>query len=532
MLKHLHIQNYALIKHLDIDFQTGFTVLTGETGAGKSIIIGALNLVMGARADLKTISEGCDKCIIEAEFDECIVRRELYANGKSRSFVDDSVVMLAELKQLSAKLIDIHSQHENLLLESDAFQLQVVDSIAQNDSIREDYRQKYEAFLAKKKQLEDLQNTAKKSKEDLDYLSFQYQQLAQANLQAGELQQLQEQEQRLQNAQEIKQAIITATHLLESEDATGAISAIQTAYNALDKVKIFLPQEENWLNRLNETIIELKDICETAEHFGDQIEDSTERLNETQERLDLLNSLLKKHQLNSDSELIELRDRLQQQLQHIESFDQDIAQLTQELTQCETALQQAANLLTDSRLSVKQTICEHLVNNLVKLGIIHAKVDISITDTDYSAEGKDNVQFMFAANLNQTLQPVRSIASGGEIARIMLCIKALIASTKGLPTIIFDEIDTGVSGEIANQMGLIMQQMAHNRQIIAITHLPQIASIGQLHYKVYKTDENERTQTHIQPLDQQGRIAEIAYMLSGNPPSPAAIENAKQLLQR
>lgn len=522
MLRHLHIQNYALISHLDLDLEGGFSVLTGETGAGKSIILGALNLVMGGRADTKAITDGEDKCIIEAEFDECIVRRELYANGKSRSFVDDSVVTLAELKTLAARLIDIHSQHANLLLENDDFQLSIVDAIAGNQAETVAYATAYEAYLQAQKALHDLQALARKTQADADYIAFRYQTLADAHLEEGEMASLEEEQFRLSHAEEIRTALETATNAIDGEE----MSVLELL--RMCNLSTAAPELQE---RIESAKIELRDIADEANKQAERTEFDPERLGEVEERLGLLNTLLRKYNAASEEELIGMRDELQRQNEQINSFDADIARLQKELDSRTADLEKAALTLRKTRESVREPIAQQLVKNLTRLGIAHAKIDIAITDApDYTPAGKDDVQFMFAANLNQSLRRVSEVASGGEISRIMLCIKALIASKNGLPTIIFDEIDTGVSGEVASQMGDIMQQMASSRQIIAITHLPQIAAKGQTQYLVYKADTAQRTETHIKRLTEEERVEQIATMLSGKHPTPAAIENARQLL--
>ncbi len=504
MLKRLYIQNYALIKQLDIDFYNGFSVLTGETGAGKSIILGALALVMGSRADTKTISDGEERCIIEAEFrddndnDNYIIRRELNSNGRSRSFVNDEVVTQAELKELAAQLIDIHSQHANLLIGNDDFQLGIVDTIAQNDNERQQYATCYQAYREAEKALRDLQALAAKTSKDQDYLSFQYQQLEEAQLEdPNELTSLEEEEYRLNHVEEMKQQLTIALQALDGDEG-GAAQGIHEANNQLRNLDIG--------ERLRSVEIELKDIIHEVERLSDQTEFDPERLQIVQERLDIINSLLRKHQVQTISELITLRDQWAEQLNRIANFDEDIAAYEQAVAKALAALSDAAKTLRKSREGVRTTICEHLTHDLQQLGIAHAKVDIEISDLDdFTENGHDNVQFLFAANLNQSLRRVSEVASGGEISRFMLCVKALIASTNGLPTIIFDEIDTGVSGEVATQMGQIIRQMATSRQIIAITHLPQIATQAKTQYLVYKQDEQDRTQTHIRQLNEQER---------------------------
>ena len=509
MLTHLHIRNYALISHLDIDFQEGFSVMTGETGAGKSIILGALNLVMGARADTKAITEGEDRCVIEATFSptvnspELIIRRELSANGRSRSFVNDEVVTQTELKTLARELIDIHSQHESLLIGDDLFQIQVVDAIASNTVEREAYANAYSAYLQTTAALREAQALAKKAQADADYLQWQYKQLDEAQLVAGEMEELEQEEYRLSHAEEIQAALAQA--LLQLDSDNGALSLIHST--RIEDADSALAE------RLDSVEIELKDIVSDIQRIYDNTERDPMRLEQVQERISMLQTLMKKHHVLTLEELITLRDDFAQQIQRIETIDEDLDRLQSEVDAAHSALSIAANALTASRLSPSNLIASRLVETMVKLGVPHAKVAVDIQPTDdFTETGKDNVQFMFAANLNQSLRRVAEVASGGEISRLMLCIKALIASSNGLPTIIFDEIDTGVSGSIASQMGEIMRQMGDTRQIIAITHLPQVAAKGEHHYLVYKEDTATRTETHIRSLTQDEHIAEIEKM--------------------
>ena len=522
MLKHLHIQNYALISHLDIDFGSGFSVLTGETGAGKSIILGALSLVLGARADSKAITDGEDKCIIEAEFDEGIIRRELYTNGKSRSFVDDSVVTLQELKVLANKLIDIHSQHANLLIENADFQLEVVDAIAQNAAILATYSAQYERYTTACEELAKLQAFAKKSQQDADYIQYRFKLLDEANLETGEFEELEQEQYQLSHAEDIKTALQTAVEALSGEQGS-AIEALRTC--RLEEAAMDLQE------RIDSARIELQDIAEEAEHKLNHIEMDPARLSWVEERMDTLNGLLHKFSAESIDELIKMRDELAEQVNRLDSFDFDIEQAQKRVAEEKATLIKEATRLTESRKSVVPQICETLVEGLKRLGVAHAKVEIPVLATeDFTPRGCDEVQILFAANLNQSLRNVSEVASGGEISRLMLCVKALIASTKGLPTIIFDEIDTGVSGDIATQMAAIMKEMATHRQIIAITHLPQIAALGQTHYKVYKADTQTRTETHISRLTDEERVTEIASMLSGKNVTESAQKTAKELL--
>ena len=506
MLTHLHIRNYALISHLDIDFHEGFSVMTGETGAGKSIILGALNLVMGARADIKSITEGEERCVIEATFGEdLIIRRELSANGRSRSFVNDEIVTQTELKALARQLIDIHSQHESLMIGDDLFQIQVVDAIAGNTAEREAYSHAYISYQEAIAALREAQALAKKAQADADYLQWQYTQLLEAQLVAGEIEELEEEEYRLSHAEEIQTALAQALQQLDSDN--GALSLIHST--RLSDADSALAE------RIDSVEIELKDIVSDIQRLYDRTERDPMRLEQVQERISMLQTLMKKHHVQTVDQLITLRDELATQVQRIENIDEDLAHLQAEVDTAHSALSIAADALTASRLEPCNLIASRLVEDMVRLGVPHAKVAVDIQPTnDFSETGKDNVQFLFAANLNQSLRRVSEVASGGEISRLMLCIKALIASSNGLPTIIFDEIDTGVSGAIASQMGEIMRQMAQSRQIITITHLPQVAARCEQHYLVYKEDTDVRTETHIRQLADQEHDMEIEKMRS------------------
>ena len=506
MLTHLHIRNYALISHLDIDFHEGFSVMTGETGAGKSIILGALNLVMGARADIKSITEGEERCVIEATFGEdLIIRRELSANGRSRSFVNDEIVTQTELKALARQLIDIHSQHESLMIGDDLFQIQVVDAIAGNTAEREAYSHAYISYQEAIAALREAQALAKKAQADADYLQWQHTQLVEAQLVAGEIEELEEEEYRLSHAEEIQTALAQALQQLDSDH--GALSLIHsTRLSGADSALA---------ERIDSVEIELKDIVSDIQRLYERTERDPMRLEQVQERISMLQTLMKKHRVQTVDQLITLRDELATQVQRIENIDEDLAHLQAEVDTAHSALSIAAEALTASRLAPCDLIASRLVEDMVRLGVPHAKVAVDIQPTnDFSETGKDNVQFLFAANLNQSLRRVSEVASGGEISRLMLCIKSLIASSNGLPTIIFDEIDTGVSGAIASQMGEIMRQMAQSRQIITITHLPQVAARCEQHYLVYKEDTDVRTETHIRQLSDQEHDMEIEKMRS------------------
>lgn len=532
MLTHLHIRNYALISELDIDFEAGFSVLTGETGAGKSIILGALNLVMGGRADTRAITEGEERCIIEAEFrtpvsPDLIIRRELNQNGRSRSLVNDEVVTQSELKTLASALIDIHSQHANLLMADDTFQLSVLDAIAFSDTsgeaLLQTYTAQYDRYCAARDALFRLREEAKKAQQEADYVQFQYEQLRDANLQPGEQESLEQEEYRLAHAEDIRERLHHAYLCIEGDD-TGVLNELRTIH--LDTASDDLAQ------RIESVRIELHDIAEEARRAAEQTESSPERLQQVQDRCAFIQQLLHKHHLSTIEELIVLRNQLEEQCQRIATYDEDIARGQEEMNRQEEQLCKAARQLTDARLAVREKVSQALISRLQALGIAHARMEVSITPLpDYTPSGKDNVQFLFAANLNQSLRRVSEVASGGEISRIMLCIKALMASTRGLPTIIFDEIDTGISGEVATQMGRIMREMAQSRQIIAITHLPQIAAAAQRQYHVYKQDTDRRTETHIRALQDEERVHEIASMVAGHNLTEASVTTARELLK-
>lgn len=532
MLKHIHIENYALISYLDIDLEDGFSVLTGETGAGKSIILGALNLVMGGKADVKVITEGEQRCIIETVFDvenggkkeEIIIRRELNQTGRSRSFINDEVASQADLKSLALRLIDIHSQHANLLLENADYQLEVVDAIAfgKNQEPIENYRHIYDEYIGEYQTLSELQAQAQKAHEDADYVQFQYIQLLDAKLEPSEDQKLDEELYLLSHAEDLKINLQDALERIDGEEH-GALPLIHGIMVG--------DVSQSLAERLQSVEIELQDIFRELQTLEEQTEVNPMRLQAVEERIQLLNSLKKKHHVDSVDKLLDLQETLGRSCQQLDQFDERIAAQQEKVNQILGHLTKAAHELTEQRKRVCPDICRVLQKDLLALGIKHAKIDVEITPKpNYSPTGIDDIQIMFAANLNQSLRHVSEVASGGEISRLMLCIKALIASTNGLPTIIFDEIDTGVSGEIATQMGRIMRDMGQSRQIIAITHLPQIAALGTTQYLVYKEDTPTRTETHIHSLSKDERVQQIASMLSGKQQTDTAFEMAKQLL--
>lgn len=551
MLQSIHIQNYALIEKLDIDFQSGFSVITGETGAGKSIILGAIGLLLGQRADLKAIKSGANKCIVEARFgvspyhleefftendleydaEECILRRELYASGKSRAFINDSPASLVQMKELGEKLIDVHSQHQNLLLNREDFQMNVLDILAKDEEELEAYRNLYSAYRKVSVELDKFMNQAEKSRQDEDYIRFQVEQLEEANLQSGEQEELEEEAETLSHAEDIKGGLYKVDQLIAS-DETNLLSVVKECMQTLQSVsKVYTPAQE-WINRLDSCYIELKDLSHEIASAGERIEFNPTRLDEVNERLNLIYSLQQKHHVSSLEELLEVASDYWEKLDAITSFDDRIEELTQQKQVLYTQVLEQAKILSKLRTNAGKEIEKQMQTYLVPLGMPNVRFVVELTRRDEpNAKGMDNVTFLFSANKNGALQQVASIASGGEIARVMLSLKAMIAGAVKLPTIIFDEIDTGVSGSIAEKMALIMQEMGKaDRQVISITHLPQIAARGSVHYKVYKEDTETGTNSYIRQLNQEERINEIANMLSGATLTEAALNNAKALL--
>ena len=550
MLKSLYITNYALITELHIDFESGFSVLTGETGAGKSIILGALSLILGQRADTKSIKIDADKCIIEAEFDvskykhldsffsqndldsageSCIIRRELTNSGKSRAFINDTPVSLNLIRDLSNRLLDIHSQHENLLLSNDTYQLEVVDIIAQNFSLLSQYKSCFADWKNLQLELKQLQKLAEKQSDDLDYIQFQFQQLTDAHLLDNEQAELELEQETLSHAEEIKMELVKANLLLVEDQ--NSLSMLKDAIAALQHVKGFVPDGNSWYDRLQSSFIEIKDIADEMNVYEERLEFNPVRLEWVENRLSEIFTLQKKYKVSSVAELIELRDNLGVQLQRIDSFDDDIKALMLKLEEAHELMISRAKLLTQSRKASSIPIEKYLVEQLTKLGMPNIQFQVAILELkEFGEQGNDEVQFLFSANKNREVQPVTQIASGGEVSRLMLSIKSLVAHKADLPTIIFDEIDTGVSGEIAHRMGDIMQSMSADMQVITITHLPQIAAKGAQHYRVYKDDSGVQTQTHIERLTENERVNELAQMLSGKIITEAALKNAQELL--
>ena len=550
MLKSLFIQNFVLIDSLDICFNPGFSVITGETGAGKSIILGALSLVLGQRADGKSIKQGADKCVIEAVFDvskyqlepfflgndleydpeSCILRRELYASGKSRAFVNDSPVPLAILKELGTKLIDIHSQHQNLLLGDNRFQLRVVDVMAENEILLILYKKEYTRYQGLRKALSALKERAAQSKQEEDYIRFQLDQLEEANLQPNEQEELEQEQETLSHAEEIKSSLYRVSSCLDGEEQ-GVVSLLKESLSSMDALERYFPRAKEIAERLRSAYIDLNDLASEMEGMIEDVEFNPDRLAWVNERLDTLYALQQKHRVSSVDDLIALRDQFRAQLMDIESFDEQIAALEKQVQDAYKELLQQAAVLSEQRKVAAVAFAQQLVQMVAPLGMPHTRFQVEVVPRkEPESDGMDEIRFLFSANKSMALQPVAQTASGGEISRLMLCIKAMIAGFTALPTIIFDEVDTGVSGDIADKMGHIMQDLGSKMQVFAITHLPQIAAQGEAHYFVYKEDVKGRTLTRIRPLDKEERIREVARMLSGSALTEASLANAKDLL--
>lgn len=551
MLRQLYIKNFTLIDELDISLHAGFSVITGETGAGKSIILGAIGLLLGQRADTKSIKQGADKCIIEAHFDlsryqlqplfeqneieydasDTIVRRELTAAGKSRSFINDTPVPLSMLKELGERLVDVHSQHQNLLLNKQDFQLSVVDILANDAKELADYQHTYGEYQQLQHQLQELKDDIEHNRQNQDFLQFQYEELTAANLTDGEQEELEQQSETMSHAEDIKTALYEANHALYDEN-TGAVGQAKAALSALNSISKVLPKCEDLTERLNSCHIELKDIADEVSTLLENTDFDPAELDQINDRLDRIYELEKKYHAENIGELISQREELKVKLSHIENSDEALHELEERLEQTTRHCQQQADALTQLRQKAAQQIEEQLYQRLVPLGMPKVRFAVKIEQGELSRMGHDQVSFLFSANTSTPLQPVAQVASGGEIARVMLSLKAMISGAVKLPTIIFDEIDTGVSGKIAEKMAEMMQEMGRqDRQVISITHLPQIAALGSHHYRVSKEETAEGTFSRMQELSQEERIREIAQMLSGSDVSEAAIQNAKQLLK-
>lgn len=551
MLKQLYIKNFTLIDELNIQMHPGFSVITGETGAGKSIILGAIGLLLGNRADSKSIKAGRDRCVIEAHFDlskydmqqfftdndidedlsDTIIRRELTAAGKSRAFINDTPVSLTKMRELGEQLVDIHSQHQNLLLQKEDFQLNVVDIIAQDEKQRKNYEAAYNQYKQANQKLNALKAEIEKNRENEDFLRFQFKELDEAQLQNGEQEELEQEYEMLSHSEDIKTALYQADNHLSGDDGN-IIERLKQASEQLANIKDVYPEVTELLERIDSSYIELKDIAQEINGLTDHVEFDPARLETINERLDKLNSLQQKFHVRDLGELIETYHQLKEQLSHIDHSDENVEALEQEVAQLLEKAQKQAKELTAIRTKAAKKVEEEMKQRLIPLGIPNVRFCISLTEKPLSHDGGDKVSFLFSANKSTPLQPVTQIASGGEIARVMLSLKAMISGAVKLPTIIFDEIDTGVSGKIAEKMAQIMVEMGnHERQVLSITHLPQIAAMGSHHYKVSKEETDEGTISRMTELSQQERIQEIAQMLSGSDVSEAALANAKELLK-
>ena len=555
MIRSLTIKNYALISSLDMRFHNGFSVITGETGAGKSILLGAISLLLGQRAETRMIKTGESRCIIEAEFDltgygmeaffehyeldfdghSCIIRRELTATGKSRAFINDTPAQVAQLRELGDQLIDIHSQHQNLLLANADFQLSVLDIIARDEEQKTAYKQAFDHFQETCSELKEAEIRLSRIRDDEEFIRFQLQQLDELRLEAGQQEELEQEAQLLEHAEEIRTALWTASNLMHGDDqmSMGVIASLREAQHQLNGVASLLPSADELSTRINSCLIELKDIVSELDNQADVIDVDPTRLEKVNEWLSAFYAALKKHHAADEAELINIAAQYREQLEQIDNSDDHLRQLQHQRQQAYDAVMTQALVLSKLRQKAAKEIESQLRERLAPLGIPHVRFSVEIAQRqEPTATGIDQVDFLFSANKNTPLQRIADVASGGEIARVMLSIKALISSAVQLPTIIFDEIDTGVSGQIAERMALMMKEMGDGgRQVISITHLPQIAAIGTHHYRVYKQDDADGTTSHIEELDSEQRVNELAHMLSGAALTEAAIQNARALLQ-
>lgn len=551
MLKQLYIKNFTLIDELNISLYPGFSVITGETGAGKSIILGAIGLLLGNRADSKAIKAGRDRCVIEAHFDlsrygmqkffddhdidydadDTIIRRELTAAGKSRAFINDTPVPLTRMRELGEQLVDIHSQHQNLLLQKEDFQLNVVDIIAQDADQLKVYQKEYYAYRKAKELLEELKAEIAKNRENEEFMRFQHKELDDANLQEGELEQLEQEAETLSHSEDIKTALYEADSALSGENDS-ILDKLKNATHQLENICDVYPSMADVTGRMQSSYIELKDIAQEISSSVDHVEFDPNRLDAINTRLDKLYTLQQKFHVETVTELIATRDRIAEQLSHIDNGDEDIEEKEKEVAALLAKAEKQAALVTSIRQKSAKAIEKEMKGRLIPLGIPNVRFEIAFAEKPLSGNGADKVSFLFSANKSTQLQPVSQVASGGEIARVMLSLKAMISGAVKLPTIIFDEIDTGVSGKIAEKMADIMEEMGlQNRQVLSITHLPQIAAKGSHHYKVLKEETENGTISHMKELNSQERIEEIAQMLSGSDITQAALANAKELLR-
>jgi len=551
MLKHLYIKNFTLIDELDISLYEGFSVITGETGAGKSIILGAIALLLGQRADSKTIKQGAEKCVIEANFDlsrynmqpffdendieydagDCIIRRELTAAGKSRAFINDTPVALSMLKELGDMLMDVHSQHQNLLLNKQDFQLEVVDIIADDAAQLTKYQNTYAEFVKAEKELSEMTLAIERNRENHDFLKFQFEELENAKLQEGEQEELEQRSETMEHSEDIKSALYTTDNALSAEQV-GVIQSLRSSLSALRSIESVYPEVSELIERIDSSYIDLKDISQEISSLLESVDFDPAELDQVNSRLDRIYELEKKYHVETVEELISKRDELHQQLAAIENGDESLDALKARRDELVSKARKEADALTKLRTKSAKTIEAEMQKRLIPLGMPHVRFSIQLTPIELGQNGADKVSFLFSANTSTPLQPVSQVASGGEIARVMLSLKAMISGAVKLPTIIFDEIDTGVSGKTAEMMAQIMKEMGnHGRQVISITHLPQIAALGSVHYKVEKNETASGTTSKMRQLDADERVREIAQMLSGSDVTEAAIQNAKELLK-
>lgn len=553
MLKKLDIRNFTLIDHLEMALYPGFSVITGETGAGKSIVIGAIGLLLGNRADAKQVKRGCDKCIIEATFDlsiyhsdvlkdffedndldyepeECLLRREVNANGKSRAFINDTPVTLALMRELGEQLIDVHSQHQNLLLSKEDFQLNVVDIIARDRQQLAEYRAAFAEYRSAQRRLEELREQIATSRDNEDFLRFQQKELSEANLASGEQEQLEQEAELMSHAEDIKRALHEADYGLSGDD-TGIVNLTRSIAAQLRSVADVYPEAQELAERLESCFVELKDISQEIASKVDDVEYDPQRFNLITQRLDTIYTLQQKFHVQTVDELLDRLNGINAQLDNIDNSDEELQELERSVEKLHAVCVEKAVVLTDMRRKSAMVVEQELSKLLVPLGIPKVRFKVEVSPADLSTNGADKVMFLFSANSSTDMQPVSQVASGGEIARVMLSLKAMISKAIGLPTIIFDEIDTGVSGRVAEQMAHIMRDMGKaNRQVLCITHLPQIAAAGSTHYKVAKQETEQGTVSTMTQLSDEQRITEIAQMLSGSDVSQAAVDNAKSLL--
>lgn len=553
MLKHISIRNYALIESVEVDFTSGFSVITGETGHGKSVFLGAVSMLLGQRSDVKAIREGADKCIIEGCFDisgfglqpffeeneidyddECIVRRELTASGRSRVFVNDTPVGVTQLKEIGAKLIDIHSQHQNLLIADKNYQLSVLDTLADDKLLLDRYSKEYNAYLSLVREIERMKEELEKSRRDEEWLRFQMNELESASLKEGELEELEQEVQELSHSEEIQAALYGACNAIDSDERGSLLTALRDASSALSRIASHYGAAEELSERLESNYIELKDCCSEMMQRAERVQFAPDRLEFVERRIALIYDLQKKHRVATVGELIALYNDISARLERISCGDDDIKDAEKQLSALRAGMADIAGELTEKRRQSAERLKNDITAILVNLGMpmIRFEVDMKRT-SDFTSNGVDSVNFLFSANSSSAPQPLCDVASGGEMSRVMLALKSLIASQRNQPTLIFDEVDTGVSGVIAERMGRLMQQMGGaNRQVLSITHLPQVAALGVNHYKVYKEETEKGTVTNMIKLDQQERVREIAQMMSGEQLTDAAIENASLLLSQ